>query len=152
MAGPQILIIPGSYTSALAYYDIRDEIRRAHPELPEGLVYDLPSASSGPPLPPPTLYDDGALFAGKITELADQGIDIVLLAHSYGGLAAREALKGLSKEERASKGKKGGVIRVIYLSAVICEPGQTSSDVLSNMKFDFLDPFDEVTISTRLIF
>lgn len=145
-SSPQLLIVPGSYTSALAYISIRDHLRKSHPSLPEALIYDLPTASSGPPLPPPTLYDDGAFFAEKITELADQGVDVVLFAHSYGGVVAREAMKGLSKGEREKQGKKGGVIKVIYLSSVICEPGEACAEVLKDVTFDFLDPFDEVRI------
>lgn len=144
---PQLLIIPGSYISALAYYDLRDVIRKARPELPEALVYDLPSASSGPPLPAPTLDDDGAFFAEKIIQLADQGIDVVLLGHSYGGLVAREALKGLSKTERASQGKAGGVVHTIYISPIICEPGQTTMDTLAGITYDHFDVFDEVSLA-----
>lgn len=141
---PQLLIVPGSYTSALAYISIRDHLRKSHPSLPEAIIYDLPTASSGPPLPPPTLYDDAAFFAEKITELVDQGVDVVLFAHSYGGVVAREAMKGVSKAERESQGKSGGVAKVIYLSSVICEPGETCAEVLKDVTFDFLDPFDEV--------
>lgn len=146
-SSPQLLIIPGSYISALAYYDVRDIIRKAHPELPEALVYDLPSASSGPPLPAPNLYDDGALFAEKITELADQDVDIVLFAHSYGGVVAREALKGLSKAERSSLGKRGGVIHVIYLSPIICEPGKAAVDTFAHIPYDHFEIIDEVSIN-----
>lgn len=142
---PQVLIIPGSYISALAYYDVRDALRKAHPEWPEALVYDIPSASSGPPLSAPTLYDDAAFFAEKITEIADTGADVVLFGHSYGGLVAREALKGLSKVERNSKGKSGGVVHVIYVSPLICEPGQTTMDAIADMTYDHFDVFDEVS-------
>lgn len=145
MSLPTLLIVPGSYSSSLVYYDLIKHIQRLYPTVPEPLVYDLPSASSGPPLPPPTLYDDGAYFAARIFELADTGADIVLFAHSYGGAVAREAVKGHSKEERTRQGKKGGVIRLIYLSAVIPPPGQSLSEVASDLKFDILEPVQEVS-------
>ena len=151
MSLPTVVIVPGSYTSSLSYYDLIKHIQYLYPTLPEPLVYDLPSASSGPPLPPPTLYDDGNYFAARISELADTGADIVLFAHSYGGAVAREAVKGFSKEERTTQGKKGGVVRMIYLSAVIPPPGQSLSDVASDLKFDFLEPVQEVSEPSRLM-
>jgi hypothetical protein len=146
MPPPQLLIIPGGCTSALAYHDIRDNIRKTHPEIPEAVTYDLPSASVGPPLPPPSLYEDAVFFAGKIREIADQGMDVVLFTHSYGGMATREALRGLSKEERLSQGKKGGVVRVIYSSAIIVEDGQSSFDASIGLVNDFVDVFHKVYV------
>lgn len=149
MSPPTLLIVPGSYSPCLAYYDLVKHIQRLHPALPEPLVYDLPSASSGPPLPPPTLYDDSAYFAEKISQLADTGTDIVLFAHSYGGAVAREAVKGFSKEERAKQGKKGGVVKLVYLSAVIPAPGQSLHDACSSLDFSFLRPVEEISTMLR---
>jgi len=146
MAPPTLLIVPGSYTSSLAYYDLIRHIHRLYPSLPEPLVYDLPSASSGPPIPPPTLYDDGDYFSEKVGDLADTGADIVVFAHSYGGAPAREAVKGHSKGERTKQGKKGGVVRLVYLSALTPAPGQSVSEVCSALNFDFLQPVQEVSL------
>lgn len=145
MSSPTLVIVPGSYSSSLSYYDWIKHIQRLYPTLPEPLVYDLRSASSGPPLPPPTMYDDANYFAEKISEIADAGTDIVLFAHSYGGVVAREAVKGHSKEERAMQGRKGGVVRLVYLSAVIPAPGQSLSEIASDLEFDFLQPVEEVS-------
>lgn len=142
---PQILIIPGSYIAAPSYQPLADIISTNHPTLSPPLIYDLPSASSGPPNPAPTLPDDASFFASKITQLADQGLDIILVAHSYGGLVAREALKGLSKAEREMKGRPGGVIHVVHISPVVCEVGQSTVDLIKGIEYDHIELVDEVS-------
>lgn len=143
MAPTVLLIVPGSYCPSLAYYDFRDFVKQTNPHLQDVIVHDLPSASSGPPLPPPTLYDDGAFFAERIVELADRGFEIILLAHSYGGFVAREAVKGLSRKERTQQNRPGGVIQVIYVSALIPTPGQTVGDACAGIVFDIILPYKE---------
>lgn len=43
--------------------------------------------------------------------------------HSYGGAPGSEAVAGLSKKERQARGKKGGVVRLVYLAAMALEEG-----------------------------
>lgn len=124
---PAILIIPGSFSSAPLYYPLVDAFR--------GLGYDafvnnLPSASRHAPEEPASLEDDAVFFRGVIEKLADKGRDVVVLMHSYGGMVGTEASKGVSKEERAKAGKQGGVVRLVYLVAMVLSAG--SSPVTEN--------------------
>jgi hypothetical protein len=51
-----------------------------------------------------------------------------VVGHSYGGLVVTEAaLVEYSKVARAGKGLEGGVIHILYLCAVLLQPGQTPS-------------------------
>ncbi|KAJ6489968.1 hypothetical protein C8R45DRAFT_992263, partial [Mycena sanguinolenta] len=39
--------------------------------------------------------------------------------HSYGGLVACEASKGLAKSVRKREGKAGGIVRIVFVTAVV---------------------------------
>ena len=51
------------------------------------------------------------------------GNDVVVVVHSAGGITGSEATKNLSKPEREAAGKKGGVIRMVYLCAFAAPEG-----------------------------
>ena len=84
----------------------------------------------------PDMYDDAAFVAKEIEKHADQGKDIILLAHSYGGIPATESVKGFSKAERAKQGKAGGVAEIAYMTCLVAEEGKTAVDVLAAMPDD----------------
>lgn len=56
----------------------------------------------------------------------DDGHEVVVVSHSWSGLPVNSALDGLSKSERESDGqKRGGVVKIIFLSAFIPDVGQS---------------------------
>ena len=56
---------------------------------------------------------------------ADAGHDIILVLHSWAGLPVCSALDGLSKTEREKEGKKGGVIKLVFIAAFIPQIGES---------------------------
>lgn len=82
-----------------------------------------PSIGAEPPTK--TLYDDVASFREVLVKLADEGQELVVVGHSYGGVVTSCAVEGLSKEARAKEGKTGGVIKVVYLAAFAIDKGQS---------------------------
>jgi pimeloyl-ACP methyl ester carboxylesterase len=125
---PTIVIIPGSF-SAYGAYDPFLALLRA--EGFTAVAVNLPSTQKRMPLPPATLKDDAALVRGVVGALVaeNEGTEVVVLAHSYGGSVATEALTGLGVKE----GKKGGVRRLVFLSAVVPKVGETQ---VQAMKLD----------------
>ena len=65
------------------------------------------------------MAEDAASIHAELEKLADEGKEIVVIGHSYGGIPVSEAQKGLSLEERRKEGKKGGVVRLGYLTAFV---------------------------------
>jgi hypothetical protein len=53
----------------------------------------------------------------------DQGHDVVVVAHSWGGIVAGGALDGLGKTERENDGLRGGVVKLAYICAFIPPEG-----------------------------
>ncbi|KAK2739967.1 hypothetical protein FQN57_006286 [Myotisia sp. PD_48] len=84
----------------------------------------LPTCNGDLP-PTKSLEDDVALIREIATKLADDGQEIDVIMHSYGGIAGTDALCGLGVEERARRGDRGGVKRLIYLTAFVPLKGQS---------------------------
>ena len=129
MAKPSILMIPGSFTLPEIYDNIVDEVKARGYEI---RALHLPSVGleTGPREgEPPTMYDDAAFIAKETEKLADEGKDVVLISHSYSGVPVTESSKGLGKEERKRQGKKGGIVHLAYLTALVRAVGTSAADV-----------------------
>jgi pimeloyl-ACP methyl ester carboxylesterase len=61
--------------------------------------------------------EDVAAIRDRVSKIIEEGEDVVLVLHSYGGLVGPDALPGLGKKERTEKGEKGGVVRLVYINA-----------------------------------
>jgi hypothetical protein len=87
------------------------------------------------------MYDDAALIAGEAGRLVgNEGKDVMLVAHSYGGIPATESIKGLSKRERQRDGKgPGGIVRIGYVTCLTPVVGESAADVLAQVPPDRRD-------------
>lgn len=123
---PTILIVPGSFSDYGIYDPFLAQIRA---QGFTAFALKLPSTQKRYPLPPASLQDDAAHLRGVVEHLIaeDEGAEVVVLAHSYGGTVATEALEGLG-------GKDGkGVKRLVFLSAVAPRVGENQ---VSAMKLE----------------
>jgi pimeloyl-ACP methyl ester carboxylesterase len=82
-----------------------------------------PSIGAEPPSK--TLADDTASLRDVLTKLADEGRDLIVVAHSYGGVVASSSVEGLNKAARTAEGKAGGVVKMVYLAAFALDKGQS---------------------------
>ncbi|KAF2489457.1 alpha/beta-hydrolase [Lophium mytilinum] len=130
---PTILIVPGSFSPPYFYTPISDSLRAAGYDT---YVIYLPSIGRKPG-PAPTMLDDAAYIADAATKVADEGKDILLVAHSYGGIPATQAIKGLAKTQRKQAGKAGGIVRLAYLSALAPLVGGTAGAALEGCDFSY---------------
>ncbi|KAF1995437.1 alpha/beta-hydrolase [Amniculicola lignicola CBS 123094] len=128
MSKPMIIIVPGSFALASFY----DPVTKPFTSLGYTIHTIQLVTSIKKPGPLPTLADDAALVAKTVTQYADEGKDIVLVTHSYGGAPGTEGAKGLSKAEREKEGKKGGIVRIAYLTSLVPKVGQAAGEVLAN--------------------
>lgn len=88
---------------------------------------DLPCTSG---VPGKTQFDDAAHVRAAIELLLDEGKQVVVLGHSYGGPIAGAAIKGLSEGERASAGKTGGVVGLVVLCGYLFPGGMDQGAVI----------------------
>lgn len=83
---PTLVLIPGSFGESSMYDPVVCPLRSKGYEI---LALDPPcyplAYKSGARVPPPGMYDDAKFVAERVEGLADKGMEIVVLAHSYGG-------------------------------------------------------------------
>ncbi|KAJ3481206.1 hypothetical protein NLG97_g7882 [Lecanicillium saksenae] len=79
---------------------------------------------------PGTMQADAAFIASEVQKYADQGKDVVLVAHSYGGLPATESTKGLAKAERQKQGKSSGLVRLSYMSPMVLPVEESDPSII----------------------
>ena len=103
MSKPSIILVPASFTRPELYDVIMKPLIQ---QGWEARALHSPSIGVAPDQgregPAPTMYDDAAFIANEVGKLADEGKDVVLFAHSYGGLPATESIKKLSKVPSAA--------------------------------------------------
>ncbi|KAF2816721.1 alpha/beta-hydrolase [Mytilinidion resinicola] len=142
MAKPSILLIPGASGLPEFYDSVMDPVTAKGYTI-RGLHMRSVGLKAGIAREgvPPSMYDDAALIAKEVEKLADEGKDVILIAHSYGGVPTTESTKGLSKEERREQGKSGGIVRLAYMTSLVPAVGIAAMSVLGDapqdQKMDF---------------
>ncbi|KAL7951827.1 alpha/beta-hydrolase [Trichoderma barbatum] len=68
-----------------------------------------------------SVQDDEAQVKAVLTPLIDEGRDVILFAHSYGGIVTEGVVSNpsLDKWSREAQGLKGGVVGVVYLASLL---------------------------------
>ena len=143
MSKPSILLAPGSFALPEFYDELFDVVRAKGCEI-RGLHKPTVGlrAGEGRPGTPPTMYDDAAFIASEVEKLADQGKDVILVGHSYGGVPVTESAKGLGKNERQAQGKKGGLVNIGYITCLVPAVGESARDVLAKVPDEFKTPMN----------
>ncbi|KAL1861008.1 hypothetical protein Plec18170_001523 [Paecilomyces lecythidis] len=126
MDKPRILIVPGGFTLPELYNDVITHVASKGYSIQ---ALHLPSVGYKTNLPG-TMQDDAAFVASEISQHADEGKDIILIGHSYGGTPATESTKGLSKADRQRQGLPGGLVRLAYISCIILPVGEFDASVI----------------------
>lgn len=146
---PVIVGVPGMWHPASCFDDVAAILRERGYSF---VGHDAPGIASGDASQMTIDSDSDALRKDVLIPLVSQGKDIVLLMHSYGGLYGSNAVQGLSKLERKSAGQQGGVVGLIYVTAVTPFVGKSLMDILG-VTLDNLPPhcLYEVGLGSRLL-
>ncbi|KAJ5279495.1 hypothetical protein N7478_004867 [Penicillium angulare] len=123
MLKPSIIIIPGAWHRPKHY----EKLNKGLEEFGyESVAVDLPSLDSSPPL---TSWEADAQEVRRvIMNHLDHGKNVIMIAHSFGGVAMSEAVKGLGRKARQDQGLQGAVVRLVYMAAVVIPIGQSYMD------------------------
>jgi pimeloyl-ACP methyl ester carboxylesterase len=123
---PAIVLIPGAWHSPIHYKELTTLLEAARYTVSSS---SLPSLDPANPDAITTMTDSKFIAENLLAPLLDEGKDIVLIAHSYGGSPASAAAHRLSKTERASQGLKGGIIGLIFIAGFVAPEGASLRDV-----------------------
>lgn len=92
----------------------------------------LPSVGLDPeptPRSPPSMYEDAEFIGKEIDALIEQGKDIIVISHSYGGMPATQAAFNRGKAHG-----KAGIVRLAYMTALVPMLGVPAREVLATME------------------
>ena len=89
----------------------------------------LPSFAAAPHV---SMHDDAAHIRTLIDGCIRQGGEILVVAHSYGGVVATQAILPChSRRARSIAGLPGGVVRILFVGGFMLVPGQSLTTALS---------------------
>jgi pimeloyl-ACP methyl ester carboxylesterase len=121
---PTLVFVPGAWHPP-SCYDIIIKILSSPPYSYPCVAIKTPTVGAEPPIL--TLQHDVDAIRAVTTVLADDGKEILLVMHSYGGLPGSQSCEELAKNERERQGKKGGVIALVYIAAFVFPEGTIHS-------------------------
>ncbi|KAK1145509.1 hypothetical protein N8T08_004067 [Aspergillus melleus] len=117
---PTIVIAPGAWSLPPFYSQLEEQFTSKNLK-----TKIIPHVTTGAEPPNKTLDDDVCNLHNALAEISDAGEDIILVAHSYGGLVSSSAVKGLEKHVRQKNGQAGGVVMLVYMAAFVVAQGQS---------------------------
>ena len=117
------MLIPGAWHTAESYYILVPILESAGYQV---TAINLISVGAEPPVQ--SLDPDIQHIRSTILPLIEQGKDVIVVMHSFGGIPGSSSLKGLSRSERFAQGLPGGVVGLVYLCAWVIPEGQSARD------------------------
>ncbi|KAK7754319.1 hypothetical protein SLS62_003612 [Diatrype stigma] len=123
-SSPVILLVPGAFGTPSGFDKLLPYFKEAGLSTHPG---PYPSCNPSDPATATSSNDITTLRNDVLLPLLEQQQkDVVIIAHSYGGVVAGAAAKGLDKQTRSSQGKTGGsVIGLIYVAGNITVEGES---------------------------
>lgn len=111
---PSIVLIPGAWHRPKHYSPLLDALSSAGYD-----VHGVNLRSVGAPTPVKDLGPDVAAVNEVVEPLVEQGKEVIAIMHSFGGIIGTESLGAFGKKAREAEGKKGGVTKLVYMTAYI---------------------------------
>jgi pimeloyl-ACP methyl ester carboxylesterase len=116
-SSPIVVIVPGAFGTPDGFHKVVPFLNQAGIETHPG---PYPSCNPSDPAEATCANDIASLRNNVLFPLLDQQQrDIVILAHSYGGVVGGAAAKGLDIPTRKAQGKTTAVVGLIYVAGNI---------------------------------
>jgi pimeloyl-ACP methyl ester carboxylesterase len=121
MSKPTVLFVHGSWHTPNHFAPVRKVFEEA------GFPTSCPRQPSVCNAPPVGLMEDAQCIRHELVRLIEEEErDLIVVAHSYGGVVATQAVEQrFARKTREKEGKKGGVVRIVYMCAFLLDVGQT---------------------------
>lgn len=131
IASPAVLVVHGAYCTPSLLESFLQDVAAA------GFVVRCPRLPTCGDVRPPVagLSEDIRVVQATATELKAAGHPIIVLAHSYGGLVATEAITSELYAAAPRSTRSAGVLRLIYVSAHLALPGMSIRDIYTKHGF-----------------
>ena len=120
-AKPTVIWVPGLLHTPEHFQPIISALAKV--SIPS-VSFSLPNVGAGAPTAAP--YDDLKQLRAMLEGLVDEGKEVLLICHSYGGVPASQAIRGLQRSERERNGQPGGIIRIVFMAAFALPEGEST--------------------------
>ncbi len=115
---PTVLLVHGAWHNASCWDPVRAELKKL--SYPTEAVQLKSSGNSVT-----THLEDTAVIRKALESLiVIEGKTVVLVMHSYGGIAGTNSVQGLEAAARQEKGEKGGIIHCLFVAAFLVPKGK----------------------------
>jgi len=115
---PDVVIVHGAFHPPDLYSALKTKLE----ELGHTVV--IPRLATLGESPGKTWKDDVAVIHEAVLPLFEQGHEVIIASHSYGGIPAAQAIEGFDVGSRSKQGKQGG-FRAAVLMAAFAVPAGT---------------------------
>jgi hypothetical protein len=120
MSRPTFICVPGFCHTSEIFDPLRDLLGlygyAVHSVTLPSVVTNGTPASNDP-------TQDMRAIRSTVSRYVEAGHYVIVVLHSYAGVPGGDALQGLSHTERAQRGLRGGVLRVVYVVGWIVKEG-----------------------------
>lgn len=134
---PTLFLVPGAWHPNTCFAPLSAQLAAAG--FPTYLA-SLPSLNPVSPAADATCTADALSLQAQLLPIIQEGKEVVVVCHSYGGIPAGGAAAGLAKKDRAERNEKGGVLGLIYLSGFVVPEGVSLVQALGGQHAPFLQP------------
>ena len=135
---PTFVIVHGAWHPLSCYSTLVNSLQATgYP----AMTISYPSLNTGDPFTATCAADSDSIRQQLISVMEkDGGKNIVVIAHSYGGVPGSAGARGLGKSTRMKEGKAGGVIGLICMCAILVPEGTSLKEFLGgNASFQVED-------------
>jgi len=126
---PTIVFVPGAFHTKAHFAPITARLNAL--SFPTAVV-ELPTTARA--IEASYRDDVHATRSALETLILQDGKDVMLAPHSYGGVPGCQAVSGLEKSKREADGKPGGVVHVLFIAALLVEQGGKMAAALDGGK------------------
>lgn len=118
---PTIVIVPGAWSAPAAYRKLVNAL-----EAKSYTVHVPALPTNNGARPPNSSYEADVKAVREVVKpLVDDGNELILIMHSYGGAVGTSAVESLACKDRQALGLTGGVVHLLYVSAYLLEKGES---------------------------
>lgn len=119
---PVVVVVPTAWHSPQHYSLLFDLLQKAGYAVS---AQPLPSVNPATPVNVHVATDAEFVRHQQLLPLLDQGKDVLLVMHGYGGCPGGMAAKGLSKKQRSAEGVQGGVVGLVFVAGFLLLEGES---------------------------
>ena len=135
---PTIILVPGAWHPPPSYSALSSRLSSLSYPISVLQNPSLNSSSQG-------LAEDISHVRSALQRLIEvEGNDVIVLAHSYGGLPAIVGVTGYGKGERSGNGEEGGVVGMLFMAASVLRSAVSQINAVGRKEWPYWPGEEEV--------